>query len=226
MQTGAVTARADVLRSEREALVGDLEHLSPEQWTTPSLCAGWRVQDVAAHLAWSTGAGVRELFADAVRARGRLNTMIADAALRWAGRGPAALIEELRRAAATDARPPGMPETAVLVDAVLHGLDVRRPLGLVRPVPSEAFRPVADFCAGASFPSSALLGGPVRRRLAGLRLVAEDQDWASGKGTEVRAGGEAVLLVLAGRPVAAQELHGPGAATLAARLRGATREAP
>ena len=213
-----MTPLADVVRAEREDLVALLATLSPEQWVTASLCAGWTVRDVAGHLAWAAGAGGRELLGDLVRARARPNVMIADAAVRWARREPAVLVEELRRAAADGAKPPGMPATAVLVDAVLHGLDVRRPLGRPRPVPAEAFAPVADFCAGARFPSSALLGGPVRRRLAGIRLVAEDRDWTHGDGAEVHASGEAVLLVLSGRPVGPDELRGPGAATLAARL--------
>jgi uncharacterized protein (TIGR03083 family) len=213
-----MSALDDVLRAERAALVEDLETLTSEQWGTPSLCAGWSVQDVAGHLAWETGADGRELLGDALRARGRLNTMFAEAAVRWSARGPAVLLAELRRAVATGAKPPATPATTVLVDAVVHGLDVRRPLGLSRPVPPEAFHPVADFCAGARWPSSMLLGGPARRRLAGLRLVAEDQEWAHGEGVEVRASGETALLVLAGRRVDVDELRGPGAATLAARL--------
>jgi len=100
----------------------------------------------------------------------------------------------------------------------VHALDVRRPLGDVRVLPPEAFRRAADFCARAPFPSSMLLGGAVSRRLAGLRLVATDQDWATGEGAEVRGSGEAVLLVLSGRPVRPGELTGPGAATLEDRL--------
>lgn len=213
-----MTALGDLIRTERLALVDDLVTLTPEQWETPSLCAGWRVQDVAGHLAWAAGAGGRELLADVVRARFRPNRLIADTAVRWSRRGPALLLDELRQAATTGGKPPGMPMTAVLVDAVVHGLDVRRPLGRSRPVPPGVFRPVADFCAAARFPSSTLLGGAARRRQAGLKLVAEDQDWTSGDGAEVRASGEVVLLVLAGRQVDPAELRGPGAATLAARL--------
>ena len=33
----------DVIRTERLALVDWLETLSPEQWSTPSLCEGWTV---------------------------------------------------------------------------------------------------------------------------------------------------------------------------------------
>jgi uncharacterized protein (TIGR03083 family) len=39
-----------VVHAERRALVADLADLSPEQWRTPSLCAGWSVHDVLAHM--------------------------------------------------------------------------------------------------------------------------------------------------------------------------------
>lgn len=35
---------------ERDLLVQDLAQLGPRQWTNPSLCPGWRVRDVMAHL--------------------------------------------------------------------------------------------------------------------------------------------------------------------------------
>src|ERR1700733_14967010 len=37
-------------RAERERLADLLGGLSPEQWAAPSLCAGWRVGEVAAHI--------------------------------------------------------------------------------------------------------------------------------------------------------------------------------
>lgn len=40
----------ELVHAERKALIKDLAELSEEQWATPSLCAGWTVQDVAAHL--------------------------------------------------------------------------------------------------------------------------------------------------------------------------------
>jgi hypothetical protein len=63
-----------------------------------------------------------------------------------------------------------------------------------------------------------MLGGQVSRRISGCRLVADDQDWSTGAGAEVHGSGEAVLLVLTGRPVRPDELSGPGAATVLARL--------
>jgi hypothetical protein len=56
----------DVIRTERRALIEYLETLTPEQWATPSLCQGWRVQDVAAHLAAAPSVTPGPLLADAV----------------------------------------------------------------------------------------------------------------------------------------------------------------
>lgn len=209
---------ADLVRTEREALIAFLETLSPQQWATPSLCAGWDVQAVAAHLAWASALSLPELLSELVRARGRANRLVADSAVRWSARGTAAILDQLRRDLETDAKPHGMPWDAAVVDAVVHGLDIRRPLGASRDVPAPTYHRAADFVAGARWPSSMLLGGGPARRVRGLRLVAEGQDWSTGEGPEVRASADATLLVLTGRPVDPAELSGPGAATLAARL--------
>lgn len=217
-QTGAMSEAWQVIRTERFALVDELSTLTPEQWATPSLCARWTVQDVAAHLAWLPALTPGATLGELGRARFRVNRFLAASAVHWSGRGTATILEQLRGNAERDAKPLGMPLDAVLIDAVVHGLDIRRPLGRRRTLAPPAFRLAADACARARWPKSLVLGGSCRRRLAGIRLVAEDQDWATGEGLEVRASGDAVLLVLSGRPVGADELSGPGAPTLAARL--------
>ncbi|MGZ8750310.1 MAG: maleylpyruvate isomerase family mycothiol-dependent enzyme, partial [Pseudonocardia sp.] len=62
------------------------------------------------------------------------------------------------------------------------------------------------------------VGGSVQRRIHGLRLVADDLDWSWGQGPEVHGSAEALILMLTGRPVGAEELTGPGAVTLYDRL--------
>jgi hypothetical protein len=68
------------------------------------------------------------------------------------------------------------------------------------------------------WPLTLLVGGSARKRIAGVRLVAEGYDWKYGEGPEVRASGEAVLRLLNGRAVERSELTGPGADLLASRL--------
>ena len=207
-----------VIRSERRALLHLLESLTDDQWVAPSLCRGWTVQDVAAHLAWAPAYTPLTLAADLARAGLRPNKAGHDSARRWAGRGRDAILDQLRTNVARDAKPPGVPRVASLVDAVVHALDVRRPLGLPRPVPGAAFVPAADFCARTRWPASVMVGGDVATRISGLRLVADDASWTYGDGPEVRAAGDTLLLVLTGRPVGPDELRGPGSGDLRARL--------
>ena len=58
--------------------------------------------------------------------------------------GRPAILDQLRKNVGSDAKPMGVPPVAALADAVVHGLDVRLPLGLHRDVDPEAFRLVAD----------------------------------------------------------------------------------
>ncbi|MFC4784798.1 maleylpyruvate isomerase family mycothiol-dependent enzyme [Nocardioides sp. MAHUQ-72] len=207
-----------VIRSERLALIDYLETLGPEQWAARSLCTAWTVQDVAAHLAWAPVMGIGESLGGLARSGLRINAFIADSAVRAATRGTDAILDQLRANARSGATPIGMPPIAALGDAVVHPLDIRRPLDSHRPIPAEAFAPTADFFAHTRWPASVPVGGSVVRRIRGLRLVATDVDWAHGRGAEVRGTAEALMLVLAGRPVHAGELTGPGAAVLHTRL--------
>lgn len=213
--TGTV---ADLTRVQREGVVDTLAGLSHEQWLAPSLCAGWRVVDVAAHLAWApvlgAGAGVVAM----ARHGFSMNRMIERSAVAWSRRGRDAILDQLHDNARTGARPVGMPPVAALADAVVHGLDVRRPLSLPGQVPPESLAPLADFTLGTPWPMSVVVGGSARRRVAGVRLVATDTDWSYGDGPEVRGSAEALLLLLYGRSPAPGELAGPGADTLSARL--------
>jgi uncharacterized protein (TIGR03083 family) len=209
---------AELIRTERLALIEFLETLGPEEWSTPSLCGAWTVQEVAAHLAWAPVLRMRATAGLLARARFDLNRASAEMAIAWSGRGTTAILGQLRDNAANGAKPLGVPQPAVLTDAVIHQLDIRLPLGKPRQVPREAFAPVADFSAELRWPMSISVGGTARKRIAGLRLVADGYDWCSGDGPEVHAGAETMLKVLTGRRVDRSELAGPGADQLFARI--------
>ncbi len=213
-----MTKLAEAIRTERLALIDYLETLDPEEWATPSLCDRWTVQDVAAHLASAPALTVAGTLLEAVRAGFLPNKFTADSARRWSRRGPEAILAQLRENAANGATPPGVPEVAALVDAVVHALDIRRPLGSSRPVPRVAFAPAATFCAATTWPASIMVGGNVKARIRGLRLVADDVDWSWGEGAEVHGPSDALILMLSGRPIGPDELTGEGAAQLYERL--------
>lgn len=204
----------DALRAARLPLIELLASLDEAQWRTPSLCEGWTVQEVAAHLAWASVDPPLAMVLGILRARLDVNRLNDENARRWARRGTAAVLEQLRADATSGARPFGVPWPAPLVDAVVHELDVRRPLGRPRAIAEPVFRLTADFLLAARWPLPVLVGGDPQRRVGGVTLVAAGTTWTSGHGPEVRASPEAVLLLLAGRPVRDDELTGPGAPML------------
>jgi uncharacterized protein (TIGR03083 family) len=211
-------ALQDLIRSERLDLIDFLESLTPDEWATPSLCAGWTVQDVAAHVAWAPALRPRDTVLMAVRGGFRMNRLNADAARRWSARGREAILEQLRVNAHKGQRPPGTPETAALADAMVHAVDIRRPLGKSISLSGAAFPVVADFFAGIRWPLTITIGGNARTIIRGLRLVAGDLSWSHGTGPEVHGRAESLLMVLTGRPMGSDELTGPGADTLYGRL--------
>ena len=142
----------------------------------PRPCAAeWRVVDVAAHLAWAPvlGAGAGAVGHGAARVLDEQDDRpVGDRLVR---RGAATRSSSsCATTRASGARPIGMPAVAALADAVVHGLDVRRPLGLPGQVPAESLAPLADFTLGTPWPMNAVVGGSARRRV-GRRTPGGDR---------------------------------------------------
>lgn len=70
----------DDVAAERMQLADELESLTPQQWATPSLCPGWTVRDVVAHLTLSTRESVPGVLWRFARARGDLERAFGDMA--------------------------------------------------------------------------------------------------------------------------------------------------
>jgi len=206
--------RAEILRQARLPFIDLLSSLESDEWARPSLCDEWTVQEVAAHVAWASVDPLHAMVAGLLRARLDVNQLNVDNARRWARRGQAAVLEQLRANAASGAKPFGVPWPAPVVDAVVHDLDVRRPLGRPCVVDESLFRLAADFLLAARWPLSVLMGGDPRRRVTGVRLSAAGTTWAFGQGPELQASPETLLLLLAGRTVDVAELEGPGRETI------------
>ena len=200
-------------RAEREDLRDLLAGLGPEQWSTPSLCAGWSVKDVVAHMLSYEELGARQLAERFVR--GRLSVdRVNDIGLReYSTRTPAELIGLLDDHLDPAGLTAGMGGAIALTDGMIHQQDIRRPLALPRTIPAERLVPALRTALFAP-----TLLGVVRVR--DVRLVATDLDWTFGRGPEVRGTGEAILMTVAGRRDAVVDLSGPGQARIAQRVGG------
>ncbi|MET8988036.1 maleylpyruvate isomerase family mycothiol-dependent enzyme [Nonomuraea wenchangensis] len=201
-----------VLASERRDLADLLDALPEAAWDRPSLCEGWRVRDVAAHLTFATAHTGRALAAF-VRARGDFDRAIHDSAVRLARRRPAdRLVAEIRRSADSRRRQPSTKPLDPLFDVLVHGQDIAVPLGIERAMPVAAARACAQHVWDRGFPFHP------RRRFAGLRFAATDADWSAGARESVEGPVGSLLLVLSGRPAGLAALTGPGLPELARRL--------
>ncbi|WP_198588111.1 maleylpyruvate isomerase family mycothiol-dependent enzyme [Geodermatophilus chilensis] len=198
-------------RAEREDLLDLLVTLSPEQWRAPSLCAGWSVQDVVAHVLSYEELGPRQLAARFTRGLLAFDRVNAVGLQEYAVRTPAELVDLLRRHLTPTGLTAGLGGAIALTDGLVHHQDIRRPLGLPREVPADRVVPALRTALFAP-----TLRGVVRVR--DVRLVATDVDWSFGRGPEVRGTAEALLMAVAGRRTVTDELTGPGRDRLARRL--------
>ena len=206
--------RTDVMalaRAERADLLDLLLALTPEQWRAPSLCAGWTVQDVVAHLLSYEELGPRQLAARFARGALRFDRVNALGLREYGTRTPAELVDLLRRHLTPTGLTAGLGGAIALTDGLIHHQDIRRPLGLPRQVPRERLLPALRTALFAP----TLLGAV---RVRDVRLVATDADWAFGRGPEVRGTAEALLMAVAGRRGIDAELTGPGRERIARRL--------
>jgi uncharacterized protein (TIGR03083 family) len=201
------------IADERRQLADLLTGLTPGQLATQSLCDEWSVHDVAAHLITPLEVSTSRFALTILACRGSFDRANVRLTRQQARRPITEIVDILRRKAETRFTPPGAGPEAPLTDALVHGLDIRWPLRLTREAPAERLRTSLTFLT-----SRAGRGLVPRGALDGLRLTADDVDWAHGSGPTVRGGAEAMLLAMTGRTAALGHLSGDGVPTLRARL--------
>lgn len=207
--------RAEVwsfVHAERARLVDDLADVPEPAWATPSLCRGWSVHDVLAHLV-DTAKTSRLGFARRMLAAKFDFDGDNELGIAREKRGTAAGTLDAMRAAVPLTLTPLAPRPTRLVEAFVHGDDIRRPLGIDADYPVDAVAAALAYQANAS----AAVGGG-RDIVAGLRLVATDCAFEFGSGDEVRGRVIDLLMAAAGRPIG-DVFAGAGAGRLAAERR-------
>ncbi|MGH3739399.1 MAG: maleylpyruvate isomerase family mycothiol-dependent enzyme, partial [Micromonosporaceae bacterium] len=86
-----------VIERERLSLADLLESLTEEEWEQPSLCDGWRIRDLAAHVSLAPHPpGPWSMLVEGVRARGSFNRLNHDVSVRAAERPPPEIVADLR----------------------------------------------------------------------------------------------------------------------------------
>jgi uncharacterized protein (TIGR03083 family) len=201
------------IADERRSLAAQLSGLTAEQQATQSLCSEWSVRDVVAHLVVPLEVNIPKFALAMLACRGNFDRANIRLAREQARRPFGEIIEVLRGKADSRFTPPGSGPDAPLTDLLVHGLDIRWPLGLPRDIPPERMQKSLDYVTDAP------VGRVVSKgTLEGLRFEANDVDWAHGSGPVVSGSAEALLLALTGRTAALGHLSGDGVSTLRGRL--------
>lgn len=199
---------------QRYAVAELLEGLEAEHWSDPSLCAGWRVQEMAAHLTMPFRVGKAKFVLSVLGARGDLAKVMDGFARAHSSEPPTELIGYLRDNAQSHFVPPFVTAAAPLTEIVVHGFDISIPTGRHVEVPEETSRLVLDYLVSTVPPSAYTKRGATN----GLRLVSSDSSWAVGEGPEVRGTNFALIMALMRRPVGFDHVEGDGVDILRGRL--------
>ena len=201
----------DMIAAQRGELAAVLDALPASGWDEPTLCAGWRVREVVAHVTMPFRYSGRRFAMELVKSRGRFNEMANRVALRDAARMSAAeLTEAVRSNIGHPWRPPGGGFSGALAHDVIHGLDITVPLGLALAVPEERLRRVLP--ASTNDKTVMFFGAD----LAGIEFRARDMNWTLGAGTPLTGAAADLLLAMCGRTLPAGRLSGEVAARFSA----------
>lgn len=191
-----------------------LDQLSDEEWRHPSLCQGWTVRDVAAHLTLQqVGLGTGMVLAIThPRGLGNVNRMINISARSRAERPVDQLIAQIRATIGSRRHNIGLTNLETLTDILVHGQDIAIPLRRELEMPTAAAVVVATRVWAQRGTSKARVFHDVP--IGGFRLTATDASWSIGDGPEIQGPIAAILLLLTGRPAALPRLSGDGAESL------------
>jgi uncharacterized protein (TIGR03083 family) len=198
------------VRPEREALASDLHAVDEAAWATPSLCSEWTVRDVLAHITALAGMTPAKFFQKLVASGFNLSRLQARDIVAEKGGSVEETLAHFRSVTASKNHLPGTDKT-MLGETLVHAEDIRRSLGIVHEYPVGSLVTVADHYKGSN-----LIAG-TKRRITGLTLQATDVGWSTGSGPVVSGPMLSLLMAMAGRRAAIEDLEGEGVRTLQGR---------
>jgi uncharacterized protein (TIGR03083 family) len=163
-----------------------------DAWAAPSLCGGWRVRHVIAHVTMPARLTPEQFGAELAAARGDFAVLSETVAMRDAALPIPELLDQLRSERLHRWQPPVAGAAGALNHAVIHSLDVTIALDQPPVAPAAAVAAVLDQLSTAR---GTLFGVD----LTDVRLEATDTDWSWGGGQLVRADSGSLVALLSGR---------------------------
>jgi uncharacterized protein (TIGR03083 family) len=130
------------VHGERRTLAAVLATLSAEEWAAESLCSGWTVKDVAAHVIAHPEVRLRTAVPGLIQARGNYAEFVYNQGKRVSNRLTDEIVADFTRLDGSKGRPTGTPVRFALIEILVHTQDIVVPLGKVHAMP-----PIAAACA-------------------------------------------------------------------------------
>jgi len=211
------TGTWSLIHAERAALAAELAELTEQQWATRSLCDRFTVREVLAHLTAGASLNPVRWMAGVIRCRFDFDRQVALRLAEQLGATPAETLARFRRVITATTKPP-LPVVAMLGENIVHGEDIRRPLGIEHGYPVTTLTTVADYYQGSDMPVL------TKSRARGLQLTAIDGPFTAGAGPRVSGTTLALIMAMAGRAPYCDELDGDGVAALRDRQAAASAD--
>ncbi len=175
------TGLADLLAADAE-----------DTWDSPSLCEGWLVRHVVAHVTMPVRLTPEQFGAEMAAAGGDFTVLSDTVAERDSALPVADLLDQLRSSRLHAWQPPGGGAAGALSHAVIHSLDVTVALDRPAVAPGEAVLAVLDQLTAAD-------GAVFGIDLSDVRLEATDTEWGWGEGGLIRADTGSLVALVSGR---------------------------
>jgi len=200
-----------MVHAERASLGEFLDTLTPDQWSAPTWCEKWNVQDLVAHLVAAGNITAPHFFAGFVKAGFSFDKTVETDLRNYSGGTPADVKARYDAIINSDRKPPG-PAYVALGEVMVHGEDIRRSFGARGEHSEEHLVTLAEAYKGT--------GPPLRgkKRSAGLKFTATDIEWTCGEGPEVTGPCMSLVMGMVGREGALADCAGAGLETLRARV--------
>jgi uncharacterized protein (TIGR03083 family) len=192
-----------MIHSERGSLAEFLGTLTPEQWAAPTWCDKWNVQQVVGHLVAAGNITAGHFFPGLVMSGFSFDRFVDKDLRQFAAGTPAEVKQRFDGIINSTRKPPG-PSYVALGEVMVHGEDIRRPLGARGDHPAEHLVTLAELYKKTGVPLRA------KKRIAGLKLTATDVDWSTGTGPAISGPAMSLILAMVGRTGALDDCTGAG----------------
>ncbi|MGD0393942.1 MAG: maleylpyruvate isomerase family mycothiol-dependent enzyme [Acidimicrobiales bacterium] len=184
------------------ALAELLSTVSEAAWDTPSLCEGWHVREVVAHMTMPARYSNDEFMSELERCGYDFTRLSNEIATRDAGVPSARLVADLRSDVLHRWMPPAGGYHGALNHVVIHSLDITVPLGEPRLAPDATIRVILEDLTEAGVHEHFGID------IDGRSFEASNLDWAFGSGLALRGTAEDLALAMCGRDVPSGRLDG------------------